>query len=644
MDRHVETGTWSWKILHLDQWSWLTKGSKTAWMERDEISERPWCGSSTMVNRKMWRYRLRDLHLWRQFGQSLGAVLLWTGKNKRLLRQAIWPKAFYGVSICTIGWGHIKTLRTEAMKALGFQMAGASPGLRLGLLCHEQCDPGFFQVWQVLTTFRRMVKKRPLFEQMWKDYMDHFDGTTRQGPFAKMLEVCQQLRWTIEVPKIADADGCWHDWISMNEKVLYELAKDAWTWKVFREVQQRKDLEGLHGIDRRIMQQAHSRVRPHSLGSILRLQDGTFIEPTQHAKYDLSKSAQCVGWWFNGTSLHRMPATPTSVHEAPWHSAEVGYVFQVLSGFICCLRAMPYWPRFKQMVAIKEDLWRRTCALPEPELCHLFTDGSCHGGRHRLYQLAAWAVVSATSDSCIASGALGGLGQDIDRAELRATIAAVQYAVDIQRDTVVWTDSTFAAEGLVRLLRDGDDLPGGHCAEDWIELQGLLCQCDVQIWVHHVPGHAHWVNQDADVDNWAARWNDRADREANMAMKMHGGELLRLHQQLWEPSWRRTFRCMRPTSTSLGHHRETATDSTGWWSPWYGRGWRPIWPAGWAWLPRKSFSFNWPSQSGRCPLGDDSGIFWTETLWWTLSRWLRAGKMKTLRLSASFPSWRSQFF
>ena len=65
-------------------------------------------------------------------------------QKQRLLRQAIWPKAFYGVSICTIGWGHIKTLRTEAMKALGFQMAGASAGLRLGLLCHEQCDPGFF--------------------------------------------------------------------------------------------------------------------------------------------------------------------------------------------------------------------------------------------------------------------------------------------------------------------------------------------------------------------------------------------------------------------------------------------------------------------------------------------------------------------
>jgi hypothetical protein len=93
----------------------------------------------------------------------------------------------------------------------------------------------------------------------------------------------------------------------MNEKVLYELAKDAWTWKVFREVQQRKDLEGLHGIDRRIMQQAHSRVRPHSLGSILRLQDGTFIEPTQHAKYDLSKSAQCGG---DDSMEHRCTGCP----------------------------------------------------------------------------------------------------------------------------------------------------------------------------------------------------------------------------------------------------------------------------------------------------------------------------------------------
>ena len=135
--------------------------------------------------------------------------------------------------------------------------------------------------------------------------------------------------------------------------------------------------------------------------------------------------------------------------------------------------------------------WRingnRSQIHPEPELCHLFTDGSCHGGRHRLYQLAAWAVVSATNDCCVANGVLGGLGQDNDRAELRAVIAAVQYAIEMQKNTVIWTDSTFAAEGMVRLLHDAADLPEGHCGEDRVELQGLLCHGEVQLQIHHVP-------------------------------------------------------------------------------------------------------------------------------------------------------------
>ena len=111
-------------------------------------------------------------------------------------------------------------------------------------------------------------------------------------------------------------------------------------------------------------------------------------------------------------------------------------------------------------------------------------------------------------------------------------IAAVQYAIEMRRNTIIWTDSAFAAEGMVRLLHDEADLPEGHCGEDWMELQGLLCHCDVQVQVHHVPGHAKWVNQGVDFDNWAARWNDRADREANMAMKLHGEDLLCLHRQL----------------------------------------------------------------------------------------------------------------
>ena len=466
---------------------------------------------------------------------KLKRCLAMNWQKQRLLRQAIWPKAFYGVPVCTLGWAHIKSLRTQAMKALGFQFAGAAPGLRLGLLCHEQCDPGFYQAWLVLTTFRRIVKKRPLFSQMWKEYMEHYDGNAKQGPFAKLLEVCQHLRWTIEVPLVADSDGCWHNWIDMNEKTLYELVKDAWTEKVCGEISKRKDFDGLNGIDRRVMLQAHAKVRPNLLGYVHRLQDGSFLEPGQHAKYDLGKEISCELCGGRDSLEHRCTGCPAreDIYEKHRVILEKWPTFSQAKRIHLLPPHNPHWSLFKELASQADDQWIRHPRRMEPSHCHLFSDGSCHGGRHRAYQLASWAVVSATADHCVASGALGGIGQDIDRAELRAVIAAVQYAMEGSCDATIWTDSTFAAEGLARMLNDSLDVPDGHCEEDWVELQGLLCHCEIHLRVQHVPGHARWTNHDMDVENWAARWNDRADREANMAMKLHGQALLRLHQRLW---------------------------------------------------------------------------------------------------------------
>ena len=170
--------------------------------------------------------------------------------------------------------------------------------------------------------------------------------------------------------------------------------------------------------------------------------------------------------------------------------------------------------------------------VSEVQECHLFTDGSAHGSRHRLHQLEAWAVVDASIDQCVARGSLGGSGQGSDKAELRAIIAAVDYALDQSQTTYIWTDCSYVAEGTMRLLQDPEDVPDGKHHEDWLELQGLLCQCDKAIFLQHIPGHAHWDHADQDLDQWLARWNDRADREANMAMKLHAEELLHLHRLL----------------------------------------------------------------------------------------------------------------
>ena len=114
-------------------------------------------------------------------------------EKKQLLRQAIWPRAFYGISTCALGEAHLKRRRSEAMKALGFKQAGAAPGLRLSLLCHEQCDPG-------LSSMAGLCAISPNCIQ-----------TSYVPPCVAPLH-----GWTIDVPSLLDQDGLRLNWLDME--------------------------------------------------------------------------------------------------------------------------------------------------------------------------------------------------------------------------------------------------------------------------------------------------------------------------------------------------------------------------------------------------------------------------------------------
>ena len=91
-------------------------------------------------------------------------------QKQMVIRTALWQRALYGCANCCLPWNHIKDLRTAAMRALGHGRAGAAAGLRLHVCCHEQCDPGFFQCWNVLQTIRRVLIKRQAFLGMWRSF------------------------------------------------------------------------------------------------------------------------------------------------------------------------------------------------------------------------------------------------------------------------------------------------------------------------------------------------------------------------------------------------------------------------------------------------------------------------------------------
>eukprot|EP00438_Fugacium_kawagutii_P023955 Skav232717 [mRNA] locus=scaffold4051:89627:96304:+ [translate_table: standard] len=451
------------------------------------------------------------------------------------LQQAFWQRALYGIAICPLGWQHLKHLRTEAMRALGYKRAGASPALRLFLLCPEQCDPGFYQLWTVFNTFLRLVKKHPGFYDEWELYMHHYGGQATHGPFAKLLEQCRYIGWSLELPGFYDHDGVWHSFFAITPKALYSLLCDAWTWVVWGEVQHRKDFNDSHGLDRHAIQQASRTIPALQKNLIKVLQDGTFQEPKQHAKYDLAQTAVCPLCQGPDSMEHRLQHCPalSAVRSASPLTADQLTSWPYYKKIRCLASANPWYGRFRALQCEGEEVVEHFPFGVPPAHCDLFTDGSSHGGSLPDYALASWAVVCPARDHWVVRGALVGLHQTADRAELRAGVAAIEYAMHQNCSVTIWSDSTYFAAGLHRLLLDPADVPDSSNEDLWQQMQALLAHRTIELQIQHVASHRPVPLQDYDIDDWTARWNRRADHEAGRAMQLHPAELRRAHGALW---------------------------------------------------------------------------------------------------------------
>eukprot|EP00438_Fugacium_kawagutii_P004690 Skav205571 [mRNA] locus=scaffold1407:224061:227542:- [translate_table: standard] len=429
------------------------------------------------------------------------------------LQQCFWQRAYHAIGICPLGWDHTRKLRSEAMKAMRYKKAGASPALRLFLLCPPGCDPGFFQLWTVMTTFLRMLSKHPTISAEWEAYMAAYDGRSTHGPFYKLVEQCTLIHWTVEPPGLRDHFGLWHSLLEIDKTHLRTLLLDAWQEQVFREVEPRKDFAGHCGLDRFALESAHQRASPLDLSLIKCQQDGSFLEPSQHQKFDLTVTCRCTLCGEADSLEHRTRGCPrlalperSDIADAEWDTWSYAKRHHILPG------RNPWWPDFVRAVH-HSAACREVRGCPNMQSCHLFLDGSSNGGRITAYSLGAWAVVDPLQDTWVLRGCLRGLHQTSDRAELEAAIAATEYSLECA-EVCLWTDSAYVAEGMVRLLSNPWDVPDTSNHSRWQDLANLLRARTGPLRIQHVPGHSPVYMQDNDIRDWAARWNDRADREA----------------------------------------------------------------------------------------------------------------------------------
>ena len=356
--------------------------------------------------------------------------------------------------------------------------------------------------------------------------MDQWQGICTQGPFGKIIEVMQQIGWAIQVPVLYDHDGVAWGLTLCDTKSLKRALEDAWMQKIAADVSHRVELHDLRGLDHDILHRARNRLLPSDRGWLVPLQDGTFIEPKQQAKYDLMKKLNCERCGSPDSVAHRVYECPAfaKIREPFQDLIDLGVSVPDSLRLRLLPSRNPHLGPFRRALALQADVDQVGSWHSSDDHVHdLFTDGSCLLPETPSHSLSAYAVVSATHDCIIVEGILGGVTQNSDLAELRAL--AVEWIAQGTSSAAIWTDSAYVASNLHGMLLH-NVLPETYhdeCLRIQHALHGMVGTLSCQ----HVTAHRQDTPTYQDVDEWTAYWNGRADSQADIRISiwryyMHG--------------------------------------------------------------------------------------------------------------------------
>ena len=469
--------------------------------------------------------------LWKALRRSTAPLRL----KFQALRLKFWPKALHGISACPLGAQHIHSLRMSAVTALQIRPGGSSALLRLALAPNLESDPGFYQLWVTMRDFRRLAGRIPDFLQHWRAFMARFDGRFFHGPCSKLLQVVNEVRWTLLTPPLfEDHDGLQHDLLQCPLSLLRRLAENAWLSLVARRHVHRPSMADLHGLDMGLLRADHARLSALDSARLCALRSGAFTCASQQAKFDLTKDGNCTVCGVPDTPEHQICHCPRfSSLRAPfqwvcdrWHDLPRCFTHHLLPP------ANPFLPALRRALQDLGDCSGIFQTAPSAGTAqHLFTDGSCTTPECEDYALASWGVILANSQAPVACGQLPGILQTAPRAELMAAISAAKWVHKYQQKTFVWIDALHVVQG-IRAIRAGKFDNRWENQDLWQILDGLLEGLDDQRFVvNHTPGHLDTALTESPTEDWLAINNSHADSLAGLANANRTVEFWQLHGQ-----------------------------------------------------------------------------------------------------------------
>ena len=431
------------------------------------------------------------------------------------LPTVFWSKALHGNEATSLHGRHFGSLRTQALKALGLGKAGVNPLLRLTLSGRMEHDPEYFHIRRTLQGFRRLCWKEPLMITHWTYFMRRFDGQLFDGPFSKMLQLCNLLGWELRPPYILDHDGCEHDLLLMDGRVLDYLLADAWLQVVARRVQNRSTMVDLNGLDLSLSTWISERLSMQDTCLVASLQSGAFIGGARHAKYDLTKTDLCEYCGSKDEHSHWLCCPGyASLHSDESLMLPLSDLQTSLKTHLLPSRN-PHTAEMKQILLEIPDESGTFLSTPDGMEQHVFCDGSCFQHQEPLLCRSSWAAINADTGMHVAVGLVPGLRQSIDVAELYGLLAALRWAACFRVKVHCWLDSAFVLRSAIWLQEHGTVPLQWHNQDLWQRVKDLLDELvDLAPCFHWVPSHVDPAWSTDPFDDWWIRWNDRVDAAA----------------------------------------------------------------------------------------------------------------------------------
>eukprot|EP00435_Cladocopium_sp_Y103_P058026 s363_g20.t1 len=494
---------------------------------------------------------------WSQLRRSRAPL----AQKLRVLPISFWSRALHGTLSCTSSETYVHTLRKLAIKHLGLQLAGSSPMLWLALASPMTADPGFYQIKTALMDFRRLCMKSPDLLNLWRIFLQRYDGILRDGPFARVLTLLNMIGWKVcHPPVLCEHDGFEFDLFQVPTGALSLLLEDAWLQHVATKVNH-KTMAGLHGIDGHLTTLDHDALTATNLARVRALQSGAFVSSWQHAKYDRSKQPICQCCMQPDTQHHWLRCPRFAAHRT-----DCAEFLSWIDELPTCASLHLLAPRSPFALPLKQyflqipDTSRDFSSSPRPGMTnHVFTDGSHFKGIVKCLNRSAWAVVNSSTGCNISHGCVPGLLQTIGRAELWALISAVEWSIKFNVSVVIWTDSAGTCRKAVAVLHGEATVDIGENHDLWMRLEYLLTQINEgQVEFRWTPSHIDSAMCDSSYEEFLAIWNDVADAQAIQANRQRGASFDQMLNQAetYYKDWIHKLRTLRDFYIKVAQTKE----------------------------------------------------------------------------------------